>query len=131
MKTQGATQKRLVFDHRHLDVSTLCKADVPNVAYATGHGALIAGDCIEVLPTFRDESFDTIFADPPFNLGKTYRDKTNDRRGKAEYVAWCRKWLGECTRVLKQGGSLFVYNLPKWNVLLGVFLAEQGLDFRH
>ena len=34
-------------------------------------------------------------------------------------------------RVLKPGGSLFLYNLPKWNVLLGAFLSEQGLDFRH
>jgi site-specific DNA-methyltransferase (adenine-specific) len=34
-------------------------------------------------------------------------------------------------RVLKPGGSLFVYNLPKWNIPLGVYLAELGLDFRH
>ncbi len=34
-------------------------------------------------------------------------------------------------RVLKPGGALFVYNLPKWNILLGAYLAEGGMTFRH
>jgi DNA modification methylase len=29
------------------------------------------------------------------------------------------RWTAECVRVLKPGGSFFLYNLPKWNVLLG------------
>jgi DNA modification methylase len=37
-----------------------------------------------------------------------------------EHFQWCREWLTECVRVLKPGGSLFLYNPPKWNVLLGV-----------
>jgi site-specific DNA-methyltransferase (adenine-specific) len=32
---------------------------------------------------------------------------------------------------LKPGGSLFVYNLPKWNILLGAFLMQAGMEFRH
>jgi len=32
---------------------------------------------------------------------------------------------------LKPGGALFVYNLPKWNILLGSYLAETGMTFRH
>src|SRR5262245_41115756 len=131
MTARRTTQKTLSFDHQQFDVSSLRIADTPHVSFSTAHGALFSGDCVEVLASFRSESFDTVFGDPPFNLGKTYRDKTNDRRSDAEYLSWCFRWLAECIRVLKSGGSLFVYNLPKWNVLLGAFLTQQGLEFRH
>lgn len=44
---------------------------------------------------------------------------------------WCHRWLRQCVRVLRPGGSLFVYNLPRWNVTLGHFLEHLGLTFRH
>ena len=84
-----------------------------------------------VLPFIKDKVVDTVFADPPFNLGKEYGKNSHDLRPNGEYVHWCQKWLAECARVLKPGGSLFVYNLPKWNILLGAFLMQQGLEFRH
>ena len=27
--------------------------------------------------------------------------------------------------------ALFLYDLPKWNILLGHYLFEQGMQFRH
>lgn len=75
-------------------------------------------------------SIDTIFADPPFNLGKEYGHRVNDNREEEDYLHWCRQWLSECIRVLAPGGSLFVYNLPKWNIPVGAFLHEH-LTFRH
>jgi site-specific DNA-methyltransferase (adenine-specific) len=75
---------------------------------------------------------DTVFADPPFNLGKIYGKRSNDSRVDTEYVEWCRRWLGECVRVLAPGGALFVYNLPKWSILLGAYLmALPSMQFRH
>lgn len=99
--------------------------------YCTDLGALFANDCLAVLPYIKDESVDTVFADPPFNLGKKYGGKTNDQRSEQEYLSWSQKWLQECMRVLKPGGAFFLYNLPKWNILLGAFLLQQGMEFRH
>lgn len=99
--------------------------------YTTALGALFDGDCLEVLPRIRSESVDTVFADPPFNLGKEYGKRTNDRRDDAEYITWCKSWLRECIRILKPGGSLFVYNLPKWGIPIGAYLQECQLTFRH
>jgi site-specific DNA-methyltransferase (adenine-specific) len=99
--------------------------------FVTEMGALYHGDCLTILPAVKDETIDTIFADPPFNVGKKYGKKTNDRRPDDEYIEWCYRWLAECVRVLKPGGSLFSYNLPKWNILIGAFLMGQGLNFRH
>jgi site-specific DNA-methyltransferase (adenine-specific) len=84
-----------------------------------------------VLPTIAASSVDTVFADPPFNLKKQYGKRSSDERSEQDYLEWCQKWLTECIRVLKPGGSLFIYNLPKWNILLGAHLVEAGLLFRH
>ncbi len=97
----------------------------------TEFGVLYSGDCLEILPVINDATVDTVFADPPFNLGKTYDAKVNDNRPHGEYLAWCEKWIDECVRVLKPGGSFFLYNIPKWNILLGAYLTKLGLTFRH
>jgi len=109
----------------------LDKAQLPEPFYRTGLGALFSGDCLTLLPKMKSEVADIVFADPPFNLGKQYGANTNDLLKDSEYLEWCYSWLSECIRVLKPGGSLFLYNLPKWNTLLGAFLIQKGLDFRH
>ena len=98
--------------------------------FSTSLGILFHGDCLEVLPQIADETVDTVFADPPFNIGKKYGPKVNDNLPESAYVQWCHSWLQDCIRILKPGGSLFVYNLPKWNILLGSFLMQEGLLFR-
>jgi site-specific DNA-methyltransferase (adenine-specific) len=99
--------------------------------FTTNHGALYNEDCVEFLQRLDDECVDTVFADPPFNLGKVYGPRVNDGMSDAEYLDWGRSWIDECIRALKPGGSLFLYNLPRWNVVFGAHLIERGLDFRH
>ena len=87
---------------------------------------------MKVLPFIQDAVVDTIFADPPFNLGKEYGKNSNDSLKDHDYIIWCKEWLAECSRVLKPGGALFLYNLPKWNILLGAYLSQElGLYFKH
>ncbi len=109
----------------------LCECTKATPYHATEFGALFMDDCLNVLPSIRSASIDTVFADPPFNLGKEYGSNTNDSLSDTHYLAWCKRWLAECVRVLKPGGSLFIYNLPKWNVSLGAYLLDQQLEFRH
>ncbi len=99
--------------------------------FATDLGLLYQGDCLQLLPGIQSESIDTVFADPPFNLAKQYGFRVDDDRPEEDYVVWCREWLTHCIRVLKPGGALFVYNIPKWNIVIGNFLMESGLTFRH
>jgi site-specific DNA-methyltransferase (adenine-specific) len=114
-----------------LDPRPFFARDVGAPAHVTRLGALWGDDCMLILPALADARVDTVFADPPFNLGKRYGARTNDAIADGEYLAWCRAWLAECARALKPGGALFVYNLPRWNVLLGAHLVELGLTFRH
>lgn len=97
----------------------------------TNLGVLFEGDCLNILPAIKDSSINTIFADPPFNLNKKYGNKSTDKRTESEYLNWCYEWIDECVRILKPGGALFIYNLPKWNIMLGANLINMGLTFRH
>lgn len=99
--------------------------------FASRFGILYNEDCLGILPYILSDSVDTVFADPPFNLAKNYGFMVDDDRPEKDYLLWCKEWLDHCIRVLKPGGALFVYNIPKWNIALGSFLMESGLDFRH
>lgn len=99
-------------------------------ALVTDLGALYAGDCLPLLRKIPDSSVDLFFADPPFNLGKDYGVAAPDNHDEDRYLSWCYEWLDEASRVLKPGGSLFVYNLPKWAIAIGEHLRTR-LTFRH
>ena len=126
-------QNVLPLDAAHFDVSPFIAESrlAPEPCFLTNLGALFDGDCLEVLPFIKGEVFDAVFADPPFNLKKRYGAKTDDDRLQSEYLEWCYRWIDECIRVLKPGGALFIYNLPKWNLYLGAHLMNRGLEFRH
>jgi site-specific DNA-methyltransferase (adenine-specific) len=99
--------------------------------FLTNLGKLYEADCLAVLPQLPENSVDTIFADPPFNLRKPYGNLADDNRSESTYLAWCEQWIDECVRVLAPGGSFFLYNLPKWNIHLSQCLHKNGLEFRH
>lgn len=90
-------------------IHPLCPKPILN----TGLGILFQGDCLEILKHIESESVDTVFADPPFNLGKQYGKTVNDQLSESDYINWMHSWIAECERVLRPGGSLFIYNLPK------------------
>jgi site-specific DNA-methyltransferase (adenine-specific) len=100
-------------------------------AFSTTLGSLTHGDCLTWLPTLGDESADIVFADPPFNLGKNYGHGIDDALAVEEYLGWCESWIKDCARIIKPGGSIFIYNIPRWNIELGHFLNSAGMQFRH
>jgi len=90
---------------------------------ATSKGALYQADCLDLLKMIKEDSIDCIFADPPFNLGKDYGTaRIQDKFHSVIYMNWTREWLDECVRILKPGGSMFIYHMPHrqlpiWNHL--------------
>lgn len=101
------------------------------LAYETDLGALYHGDCIPWLRSLPDDSVDLVFADPPFNLKKLYGGGVSDDLAEHEYLEWSLEWIGECVRVLKPGGALYLFNLPKWSIYYAGWLNEMGMTFRH
>jgi len=102
----------------------------PRVTLETELGRLYQGDCVELMRGLESDSVDMIFADPPFNLNKLYPSSINDNLKTERYLEWCEIWLSECIRLLKHGGSLFLWNLPRWNAEIAAFLNGR-LTFVH
>ena len=64
-------------------------------------------DCVDGLKQVESDSIDLIVTSPPYNLGIQY-DSWNDNMPWSEYLDWCKKWLTECYRVLKDDGRICI-----------------------
>jgi len=82
---------------------------------------IVNGNSLKVLKTIPNKTFDLVFADPPYNLqiGKKLKrpddskvngvnDKWDQFESFSEYDDFCKVWLAECKRVLKDKGSIWV-----------------------
>ncbi|MCJ7633793.1 site-specific DNA-methyltransferase [Candidatus Bathyarchaeota archaeon] len=90
---------------------------------------IIEGDAIEVMRRIPDGCIDMTFADPPFNLKKTYNHYEDDKEFD-QYLAWCKDWIHEMVRITKPSGSIFVHNIPKWLTFFASYLNQEA-QFRH
>ncbi len=68
---------------------------------------LLHGDCLQVLPTLPDDSFDLVVTSPPYNLGIAYKS-FKDTVPREEFLTWCRKWATELRRVMAEDASFFL-----------------------
>ena len=82
---------------------------------------IVNGNALEILKTTPSKSFDLVFADPPYNLqiGKILKrpdnskvngvnDKWDQFKSFKDYDNFCKEWLSECKRVLKDNGAIWV-----------------------
>ncbi len=101
---------------------------------------VLLGDCIAQLQALPDESIDLVFADPPYNLqldgdllrpNNTRVDGVHQDWDKfkdfAAYDAFSRAWLGQCQRVLKPGGALWV--IGSYHNIFRIGSALQDLGY--
>ena len=54
------------------------------------------GDCIEIMKTFDDKTFDITITDPPYNVGFKYNEHNDEMEN---YKEWCAEWLEQCLRL--------------------------------
>ena len=101
---------------------------------------LINGDSLEELKKIPDESFDLIFADPPYNLQlkneltrpdrskvSAVNDKWDQFENFKKYDNFTYSWLSECKRILKKNGAIWV--IGSYHNIFRVGTAIQNLDF--
>ena len=82
---------------------------------------IVNGNALEILKKIPDKTFNLIFADPPYNLqiGEKLKrpddskvngvdDKWDQFESFKHYDDFCKDWLKECKRVLKDNGSIWV-----------------------
>ena len=104
----------------------------------TGSFSLINADTFKELKKFTNKTFDMIFADPPYFLssdgiscsgGKTVSvnkgdwDRTLTQEDKHIFN---KKWIGECYRILKDTGTIWISGTLHNIYSIGMALEEEG-----
>ena len=61
----------------------------------TSDGVIVAqGDAVEILDVLvENSSVKLIFADPPYNIGKSFGEFRDKWPSDTDYAEWCDKWL--------------------------------------
>ena len=101
---------------------------------------IINGDSLEELKKIPEESFDVIFADPPYNLQlknhltrpdrskvSAVNDKWDQFESFKKYDEFSILWLKECKRVLKKNGTIWV--IGSYHNIFRLGKAIQDLGF--
>ena len=61
-----------------------------------------------MLPKLPDQSVDLMFADPPYNLTKSFNDRKFKKISIDKYSEWLDSWLGLTLRILKPTASIYI-----------------------
>jgi len=101
---------------------------------------IFQGDCLDILAKLPENTFDLIFADPPYFLsnngitchaGRMVSVNKGDwdrSRGADANHEFNRAWLAACQRVLKPNGAIWVSGTS--HVIHSVGFAMQQLEFK-
>jgi len=68
----------------------------------------ICQDIFEVLDWLPACSVDLLFADPPYNLTKSFNERSFTQISLSEYEQWLESWLKRLARVLKPTASVYI-----------------------
>lgn len=112
---------------------------LPQPFYNSGRVALYHGDCLSILPLFAEETFDMVFADPPYHLSNNGITCHAGRRVSVNKGEWDRsrgveadhefvlEWLSACRRVMKPDATIWVSGTQ--HIIYSVGFAMQKLGF--
>lgn len=86
---------------------------------------VICGDSLEILKRINDKSINLIFADPPYNIGKDFGNNKDKWENTNEYIEWCKNWIDECFRILKDDGTMYFMTATQHMPYLDIYLSEK------
>lgn len=88
------------------------------------------GDALKLIKEIDENSIDLIIADPPYGIEMDFGGKEKwglDKR--SDWLEWMKSWLVEANRVLKPGGSIFVYGIHHNICYIQSFLYDLNLTY--
>lgn len=84
------------------------------------------GDAVEILDVLvENSSVKLIFADPPYNIGKSFGEFRDKWPSDTDYAEWCYKWLEICLRKLSDDGSLYVMTSTQAMPYIDLWLRDR------
>lgn len=94
--------------------------------FQKGEHTVFCGDAERVLMELvPDRSVHLVFADPPYNIGKTFANFVDRWASDEEYAHWCQRWLDLCIRKLTPNGSLYVMASTQSMPYIDLYLRQR------
>ena len=91
--------------------------------------AIIHGDCLNLIKNIPTETIDLVIADPPYFkvIGEKwdYAWRTLD-----DYIKWAYQWLKEISRILRLGGTIYLFGYLRILTHIIPKLEDIGLEFK-
>lgn len=91
-------------------------------------------DCVDFMKTLSDNSVNMVFCDSPY--GQNIRNERGkikfdcEWKEEDDFLNWCRLWLTESKRILKDNGMLFVWGVaPIINEISHIVNKELEMKF--
>lgn len=85
----------------------------------------LLGDSCKILKQIKDKTIDLIFCDPPYNIGKDFGNNKDKWDTTQSYIDWCKKWIDECFRILKDSGTFYFMTATQYMPYLDVYCSEK------
>lgn len=138
MDNNYEAQMSFVFDNNIVEKASMNKADKDSFDFSRlfstplcaenqyrDNSMAILGDCLSILKTMKDNSVQLIFADAPYNIGKSFGNNHDKWESIQEYIEWCKSWIDECMRVLSDTGTMYFMTATQHMPYLDVFASEK------
>lgn len=90
---------------------------------------VILGNSLEQMKSIETETVDLIIADPPY--WKVVGEKWDYQwRTEQDYIEWSIQWIMEASRVLRKGGSFYLFGYFRTLALLVPYFDNLDLELR-
>lgn len=100
--------------------------NLENIEHIGNENSLaICGDSIKILKKINEKSINLIFADPPYNIGKNFGNNIDKWDEVDEYIEWCKLWIDECFRILKDDGVMYFMTATQYMPFLDVYVSKK------
>lgn len=88
------------------------------------HSMAILGDSLEIMKQIKDKSINLIFADAPYNIGKDFGNNKDKWNTLESYIEWCKQWIDECMRILKDDGTMYLMTATQHMPYLDIYCSK-------
>lgn len=92
---------------------------------------VVQGDSLSVLRTMADNCIDAIVTDPPSGIHFMSKNWDADKGGRTQWVAWLASILREGYRVLKPGGRMLCWSIPRTMHWTGTAIEDAGFSIEN
>lgn len=91
---------------------------------------LYNADCLEILRGMESNTVDAIITDPPAGINFMNKEFDSLRGGSENWINWLSEIMVECLRVIKPGGHMLCWALPRTSWMTGAAIDKAGWEIR-